>query len=125
MSIQIPIHFYEADPVANQMIFDCAIARVRDFWAWPFLVRSQASFLHARRANTKETPAGRGCSKSIFKATNPPVLFQIKCDPSLVLMPTSFHPGVLLCIADAFASARASLDLGLKVAECRLDRYSI
>ena len=30
--------------------------------------------------------------------------------------------GVLLCIADAFASARASLDLGLKVTECRLDR---
>lgn len=29
---------------------------------------------------------------------------------------------VLLCIADTFASARATLDLGLKVAECRLDR---
>lgn len=29
---------------------------------------------------------------------------------------------VLLCIADTFASARASLDLGLKVVECRLDR---
>ncbi|KAJ7385551.1 Phosphatidylinositide phosphatase SAC2 [Desmophyllum pertusum] len=29
---------------------------------------------------------------------------------------------VLLCIADAFASARATLELGLKVAECRLDR---
>ncbi|XP_029188502.2 phosphatidylinositide phosphatase SAC2-like [Acropora millepora] len=29
---------------------------------------------------------------------------------------------VLLCIADAFASARASLELGLKVVECRLDR---
>ncbi|KAL9982827.1 hypothetical protein ACROYT_G004936 [Oculina patagonica] len=29
---------------------------------------------------------------------------------------------VLLCIADAFASARATLDLGLKVTECRLDR---
>ena len=31
--------------------------------------------------------------------------------------------GVLLCIADAFASARASLELGLKVVECRLDRW--
>lgn len=29
---------------------------------------------------------------------------------------------VLLSIADAFAAARASLDLGLKVTECRLDR---
>ena len=34
ISIQIPIQFYEPDPVANQIKFDCAIARVRDFWAW-------------------------------------------------------------------------------------------
>ena len=33
-----------------------------------------------------------------------------------------FRSGVLLSIADAFAAARASLDLGLKVTECRLDR---
>ena len=34
MSIQIPIHSYEPDPVADKMKFDYAMARVRDFWAW-------------------------------------------------------------------------------------------
>ena len=42
MSIQISVHFYEPDPVANQMKVDCAIARVRDFWAWESRVQSNA-----------------------------------------------------------------------------------
>ena len=39
----------------------------------------------------------------------------------LVLRMTSYT-GVLLCIADEFAAARANMGLGLRVEECRLDK---
>ena len=45
---------------------------------------------------------------------------------AIPMLTSSFScPGVLLCIADAFATARSSLGLGLKVTECRLDRQVI